>query len=167
MRIDATTSPEYRATILAIRSVPKTLQKMIRRETQRIAAPEWSKALAERAHTRVEQRVLVDTAVARVSNQNVKLMSASKGRPLSGGLDPKTDYAAVEFGADHGKTATYSRNRRGNRHEVTRHVSRGVPARRKAGPFYGSVRNMIPRIGALLAQTTVRTIATALEGKQE
>ena len=35
-----------------------------------------------------------------MSNQNVRIQAANKGRRLSGGLDPKTDYPAVEFGAN-------------------------------------------------------------------
>jgi hypothetical protein len=33
--------------------------------------------------------------------------------------------------------------------------------------FYPAAREMIPRLAALWIQTTVRTIAEALEGKQE
>ena len=169
MRIDARLSPEYRATMYAVRSLDKTLQKIIRRETKRIAAPEWSKALAERADSRLEHRALVDTSVVTVSNQNIKVRSASKGRPLSGGFDPKVHHYAAEFGVDKSKPATFTRRgKRGGTHKVTRKPAANLKPRNKRGyVFYPAAREMIPRLAALWVQTTVRTIANALEGKQE
>lgn len=169
MRIDAQKSREFQAAIFAVRSLDRTIQKMFRREVKRIGAPEWKQALAERAGSRVQHRMLVDTAVMTVSNQNVKLQSASKGRPLSGGLNPKTDYYTAEWGADHDRESTYTRRSpKGRSHKVTRHAARAVPRRnRKGWVFSPAVREMIPRFGRLFVQTTVRTIANALEGKQE
>lgn len=145
------------------------MQKMTRQETKRIAAPEWKKALAERADSRFEHRVIVDTSVVTVSNQNVRVQSASKGRPLSGGLNPKADYPAVEFGADRSRMSTYQRRSpNGGSHSVTRHTSAQLKGRNPNGyVFYPSAREMVPRIARLWVQTVVRTIATALEGKQE
>ena len=169
MRLDVTESRELRATIFALRGLDKTLQKMIRVKTKDIAGPEWRKALAERADTRLEHRVIHDTAVVGVTNQNVRVQSAMKGRPLSGGLHPKTHYHAVEFGAKPKKATYYRASRKGGTHKVTRTVG-GYPLkpRRKGGyVFFPAAKEMIPRIAALWVQTTVRTIATALEGKQE
>lgn len=169
MVLDVRKSRELLATLYAVRSLDKTIQKMIRRETKTVAAPEWSKALAQRADTRLEQRVLVDTSVVTVSNQNVRVQSASKGRALSGGLNPKTEYPAVEFGADRSKKTTYDRRSpKGNTHKVTRRAATGMKRRNGKGyVFYPAASEMIPRMARLWVQTTVRTIATALEGKQE
>ena len=169
MRINVKDSRELLATLYAIRSLDKTIAKMIRQETKRIAAPEWKKALAERANSRLEHRVIVDTSVVTVSNQNVRIQSASKGRALSGGFNPKTDYHAVEWGADRDRETTYKRrSRKGRTHEVTRHAARGMKPRNQSGyVFYPAAKEMIPRMARLWVQTTVRTIATAFEGKQE
>lgn len=169
MRLDAKKSRELLATIYAIRSLDKTIAKMNRQETKRIAAPEWKRALAERADTRLEHRVLVDTSVVSVSNQNVRVQSASKGRPLTGGLAPKADYPAIEFGADRSRKTTYQRRGPSGRpHKVTRHTARGMKPRNGSGyVFFPAAREMIPRLASLWVQTTVRTIANALEGKQE
>ena len=75
-RFDALVSPEYRAVMLALRAMPNTIQAQVRKFTKAIAAPEWKQALAQRADTRLAQRVLVDTAVVTVSNQNVKTAEA-------------------------------------------------------------------------------------------
>lgn len=169
MRLDVFESRELMATILAIKSLDKTLRKINRRETKRIAAPEWRKALAQHADTRLEHRVIVDTAVVTVSDQNVRIQSANKGRPLSGGLDPKADYHAVEFGADTSRTSTYTRRRKGTMHRVTRRTSSSLKPRRwpTGYVFFPTARLFIPRMASLWVQTTVRTIANALEGKEE
>lgn len=169
MRLDVKKSRELLATLYAIRSLDKTIAKMIRQETKRIAAPEWKKALAERADSRLEHRVIVDTAVVSVSNQNVRIKSASKGRPLSGGLAPKTDWPAIEFGADTSRQTTYKRRSpRGRVHDVKRRTASGLKGRNGNGyVFYPAAREMIPRLARLWVETTVRTIATAFEGKQE
>jgi hypothetical protein len=167
VRIDVFKSPELLATVYAIRALPNTLQKQIRQYTKAVAAPEWKKSLAERADTKMEHRVIVDTAIVSVSNQNVRIQSAGKGRPLSGGLNPKTDYAPVEFGA-HAKGKSYRRkSRKGGQHSVTRVVNTQFPAPRKEGPFYGAARNMVPRMARLWVQTAVKTIGEAIDGKRE
>lgn len=168
MRLDVRESRELLATIYAIRSLDKTIQKMVRQQTKRIAAPEWKKALAQRTATRLENRVLVDTSVISVSNQNVRAQSASKGRPLSGGLNPKTDYPAIEYGAED-DTQVYNRtSRKGGTHKVTRHTARQLRRRNPDGYVFGpAAGEMIPRLAALFVQTTVRTIAEAIRGKQE
>ncbi|WP_295012493.1 hypothetical protein [uncultured Microbacterium sp.] len=167
MRLDVLKSRELLATIYAIRSLDKTIQKMIRQETKSIAAPEWTKALTKRANTALEQQVIVNTAVVSVSNQNVRAQSANKGRPLSGGLNPKTDYPAVEWGADDDTQVYERRSRKGGMHSVKRHTARQFK-RRSSGYVWGpTVQEMIPRLARLWVQTTVRTIANAIDGKQE
>lgn len=170
MRIDAKASPELRATILAVRALDKTLQKTIRQHTKQVAAQAWMEALRSRAQTKLEHRALVDTAVVAVSNQNVRIRSASKGRPLSGGFSPKLHGHAAEFGADQTTPTTYQRKSRtgGSAHQVTRRATTGLRPRNREGyVFWPTAREMVPRLASLWVQTTVRTIATALEGKQE
>jgi hypothetical protein len=110
--------------------------------------------------------VIVDTAVVSVSNQNIRVQSAGRGRPLSGGLDPKIHYSPVEFGA-HAKGKTYSRTSpKGKRHSVTRVMgTQFKPFRKKGYVFWPAAEEMTPRIASLYVQTVVRTIAEALEGK--
>lgn len=168
MRLNVLDSRELQATILALRAIDKTLAAQVRKYTKAVAAPEWSQALNRRATTRLEQRVIANTAVVTVTNQNVRVQSASKGRMLSGGLLPKSEYPAVEFGKNPSKT-TYTRiSPRGQSHRVTAVVGRQFKRRNPRGyVFYPAAEEMIPRIAALWVQTTVKTIANALEGKQE
>lgn len=169
MRIDVRDSTEIRATILAMRTVDRTIQKMVRQQIKTTATPEWKKGLAERADTRLQHRVLVDTAVVTPSNQNLRIQSATKGRPLSGGFEPKYDWHAAEFGVDRNRQITYTRRKVGGKvHKVTRRIGPGLPARKASGHvFYPTAADMTHRFARLVVQTTVRTIGTALEGKQE
>lgn len=168
MRIDVTKSRELQAAIFAIRSLDKTIQKLVRQHTKRIAAPEWSKALNRKASTALERAVLANTSVVTVTNQNVRARSASKGRRLSGGLNPKTDWPGVEFGAT-AQNATYTRvSPKGTRHRVTRKTGTQLRRRNREGyVFYPAAREMVPRLASLWVQTIVKTIGNALEGKQE
>lgn len=167
MRLDVYKSPQLLATIYALRSVDRRIQAEVRKQTKAMAQPEFKQQIAQRSVSRLENRVIADTAVVTVSNQNVKLSAAQKGRPLSGGLDPKTNYAPVEFGFN-AKGVTYDRKnrKRGGTHKVTRVIGTQFQAPRKEGPFWQSVRNLVPRFARLYVQTTVRTIGDAIDGKE-
>ncbi|WP_146134291.1 hypothetical protein [Glaciihabitans tibetensis] len=145
----------------------KTIASQIRKTTRAAIVPEWKSTLAQHADTRLQHRVLVSTAAATVTNLNVKLTAGSKGKPLAGGLDPKTAAGPVEFGADQQSERTYvTTSRKGKSYRVTRRTSVQLGPRRRAGKaFYPAANEIIPRVLALYAQTVVRTLSDALEGK--
>lgn|GEM_PF-852702 len=172
VQIDARSSRELQAVISAVKVLPRDIAKHIRAQTKRLGQAEWQRAMLEQAETRVEHRVLVATARASVSDQNIKLSSASVGRPLAGGLDPKRHYAAVEFGGNPEKYTEYLGRRKMTRgraqriFEVRRRTMRQLRPRRRQGyVFYPAANRMIPRIFSLWAQTVVRATAEALEGR--
>lgn len=160
------------AVILAVRAAPREIQKQMREQTKKITTPEFEREMAEQlslsAGYRVQDRVLVKTARVAISNQNIRLSSATVGRKLRGGLNPKTQYAALEFGADRGRRSTYdATSRRGKRYTVTnRRTAMQLPRRNKNGwIFYPAVAEITPRILALWAQTVVRVLGEAFDGK--
>lgn len=165
LRIDVNSSRELQATILAIRESRTDIQKNIRQQTKKVVQPEFQKAMAERANTRLEHRVLVATARVKVSNQNVTLSTASVGRKLQGGLLPREQKHVVEFGADREKKTTYyARSSKGKDYKVTRKTRMQFRPRKRTGyVFYPAVAEIVPRIAALWVQTTVYTFNTALE----
>lgn len=167
LRIDVGGSRELQAALLGVRRAEKAVQANIRKATKVIATPEWKKALAEQAETKLEHRVLVDTARVSVSNQNVRLSSASVGRALTGGLKPSEGYAPVEFGADRQAKTTYQRtSSKGRQFYVTRRTRAQLrPHRRKGYVVYPAAERMIPRFAALWVQTVVKTFHDAIEGK--
>lgn len=167
LRIDATASRELQAILLAVKRAPAEIQKQIRQQTKSIGLVQWSQALREQASTRLEHRALVDTARVTPSNQNIQLSSATVGRSLSGGLNPKTNYAAIEFGGNRNQKVSYEAvSSKGKRYRVTRRTKSQLRPRNPEGyVFFPAAVRMVPRIAALWAQTVVRTFADALEGK--
>jgi hypothetical protein len=166
LRISVFASSELRAVILGLKQLDREVKKQIRQQTKVAASEMWTQSVREHAVTRLEQRVLADTARVRVSDQNVTLSSASVGRSLKGGLKPSDDFAAVEFGADRSKTTTYAAtSRRGRRFTVhnrhTRHQLRN--RNRKGFAVYPAAADDIPRLASLWVQTIVRALHEALE----
>jgi hypothetical protein len=169
LRIDAKTSREFQGVLSAVRAAPKEFQAQIRSQTKVLGTPEWKKALAETAPVdRRSHKVIVATAKVTASNQNVALQAAKTGT-LRRGVKNIDLAAATEFGANRNQTKTYqSRSRKGRSFTVhNRHTQNQLLWRKRTGhTFYPATAAFIPRIAALWAQTTVRTIAAAFEGKR-
>lgn len=165
MRISVYSSKELQAIIVAMKALDRDTAKQIRAQTKKVVAPAWQKAVAENAASRLESRVLVNTARVRVTDQNVTLTSATIGRKLSGGLLPSRDYFAAEFGADQSKKTTYqATSKKGKRYSVTRRTTQQLRPRKQSGyVVYPAIAEIIPRIAALWTQTTVRGLHEAFE----
>ena len=173
IRIDARNSKALRDIIVALNGAERSIQKNVRQFTKSLLVPEWKEALAAQGTNALESQVLVSTATAAVSNQNIRLSSATKGKPLRGGLAPKVEYAAVEFGTKkRGKKIKYlGRKRKASGttyYEINRRTAEQLKPYKKTGyVFYPAVKKFVPRAAALWAQTTVKVLALALEGKKD
>lgn len=176
-RIDVENSRELQATLLALRAAPREVQANVRRYTRDLLLPEFRRGMAERATaSRVQQRVLVDSASIRMSNQNVRMRAGTSRRRLSGGLVPASRASAFEFGSARTDTTTYERKaslRRpkrkggGQLHKVTRNTHRQMPRfRRKGWAFYPTVEALFPRFASLWVQTSIRTVLDAIDARR-
>lgn len=164
LRISVWRSPELRAALSALRVLDRDVKRHIRRETKAMVDTEWRRAVAERADTRLAQRVLASTARAQVSDQNVMLRSAHIGRSLSGGLKPSEHYGAVEFGSGLTRKTYTRRSKNGGTHKVTRTIGRAFPPPNREGwTVYPAAAEIIPRIASLWVQTITRGIYEAFE----
>lgn len=175
LRISGHSSKELRTIIMATRRLPRELRKEIRQRTRQMARPEWERAVREHASTRLEHRILADTARVAVSDRNVMLQSAQLSRPISGGrkgggLRPSENWASIEFGADQGRRISYRSHRTSREHGrrwfdvENRHTTHQLRRPTRQGyAVYPAAANIIPRIAALWAQTTARTIHEAFE----
>lgn len=167
MRISILVSKEMRAVAGALQSLDRETKKFLRKETKDMAEDEWKSALVQNVSTTVEDRVLVKTATVKVSDQNVTLTSAGKGRALSGGLKPTEHYAAVEFGADPEKVTYTARSKTGRNYKVTRNTRGQLRPRNPKGyVVWPAAADIIPRIAALRFQTVIRTTYEALEARR-
>jgi hypothetical protein len=162
VRIDVQGSQELQDVILALKNSDAEVRKQIRGQTKGNLTRPWLDAIEAEASTTLERRVIAATATVAVSDQNIRIQSAAKGRKLSGGLLPKVDYGPVEFGAAH-KKISYTRDG----HRVTRNTTAQFkPRNRKGYVFYPAAREMIPRLASLWVQTVVKTYADIFEGKR-
>ena len=162
MRLDVRGSRELRDVILAINQSDREVQSAIRSYTKAELTRPWLEAINSRASSTLERRVISATATVAVSNQNIRIQSAAKGRKLSGGLQPKVDYPPVEWGAGKRK-ATYTRKG----HRVTRNTTAQFKGPNRRGyVFYPAAREMIPRLASLWVQTVVKVYADIFEGRK-
>jgi hypothetical protein len=167
LRISVYSSRELQGLIARLRTVDRETRKAIRQATKGPALSIWQESLSAHASTQLERRVLSVTGRVRVSDQNVTLTAATVGRKLSHGLNPKTDWHAVEFGADREARTKYTATRNGGRSfEVTRRTKRQFKRpNRKGYVVYPAAADAIPRLAALWVQTAVRTLHELIEGK--
>jgi hypothetical protein len=161
VRIDVQGDEVLQGVVIALQRSDAETRKSIRTYTKSVMTRPWLDEIDRRASTRLERRVIGATATVAVSDQNIRIQSAAKGRKLSGGLLPKADYGPVEFGAAHRKV-TYTRKG----HRVTRNTTAQFKPRNRSGyVFYPAAKEMIPRLASLWVQTVVKTFADIFEGK--
>lgn len=162
MRIDIRGSRELQDVAIALKAMDRDVRRVIRTYTKAELTQPWLQSINQHASTPVEKRVIAGTATVAVSDQNIKISAAAKGRRLSGGMNPKTDYAAVEFGASREKKTRYVRKG----HQVERRTARQMKPRNQRGyVFYPAATEMIPRLARLWVQTVVKLTADIFEGK--
>lgn len=165
LSIDARSSRELQALILSMRQASREVAKIARRYTREMVLPEWRKALAEQADTRLEHIVLVDSSRVTVSNQDVRLRSGQLARKLSGGARTHEISKQVEFGASL-RESRYTGRRGSKTFPVSRTTGRQFKHENSKGwVVYQAAAQIIPRIAAVWVQTVVRTFAEAVERK--
>jgi hypothetical protein len=156
--------------VLALKAMDKTVRAQISKETRTTLNPEWQRAIAARAGSRMDNAVFGKGARIAAGNP-ARLMSTTSRRPLrkgSNGFVPHTMGRLLEFPtASPGKRSTYTRtSASGNRHEVTRRTMTGLPQRQRGGRVvYPAVADVMPRFVSMWVQIVVRNIHEALDGK--
>jgi hypothetical protein len=165
LRISVANSDVLQAVLVALKNIDKTTQKYIRQETKAQALPIWQDELTQHATTRLEVRVLSDTAKVTPSNQNVTLISAASTKHMRGGATPALLAKAVEFGANRDDTKRFVTHR--GRAYSKRSKAQFRSVNNKGYVVYPAFAKTVPRIAALWAQTVARAIWDATEGKTD
>ncbi|GAB6857870.1 hypothetical protein [Microbacterium xylanilyticum] len=158
-RISLLVSRDFQVLVQAARSLPGEVRKQLRAQTRRVIEPAFQEEMRSRAGTRLESRVLLDTARVAVRDDNVILRTATIGKVH--GTPSSVLASGTEFGMDPGRI-------------VATHSRKGKPYKRRIGPvfrsrakrghvFFPSVQAFIPRAGALMFQTVYRTVAETFE----
>jgi hypothetical protein len=172
--ISARSSEELQAVILSVHAAPKAVQANIKKYAAQDIVPAWTDELAQQGADALQQRLLVDTGRASVTNSTIRLRSGGINAQVSGGLSTDTvsksnrggvyhSYKAAEFGANQFlvKEITSPNGRpekRRTQAQFKRHDNKGYVV-------YPAARKVIPRIASLWVATVVRTLHDAFEGK--
>lgn len=182
LRISAKSSDLLTQVVKGLAGAPKEIQKQVRQRTKDEVSPDWQSTVAEMVSANGAAygaaQVLASTATVSVSNQNVMLKSASKGKygldsrgnPLLNSSRDNVLPQMFEFGAPFEGTSTYeAKSRKGKYYVVhkrhTRRRWRGIKENGYA--VYPAASKMIPRFASLWVQTVMRTIGDALDGKAD
>lgn len=149
--------------LLALRGVDVDTRKHVLAAARQDATPIWQGELAPRAASRLQSKVLVNTARVSVTARNIQLKSGAVGK-LSTGTRVSALAAAVEFGMSPGAyIATHSRKGKA----YVRRAGSTFLGRTKAGKVvFPAVAEAIPRVASLVIQTCARTLYDALDGKK-
>lgn len=152
-RISIFASPELQAVRATTRALPADVAKVLNRETRKEVGPLWQGAVRERVRTRLQSKVLGDTATASVTRLNVLLNAAKKGAPLSGGGRRQRLWIGAEFGAGNGqdKWGRSLRKRFGPRNTNPGKV------------IYPAAYEVVPKVGAIWAKNTAAVVADAFD----
>lgn len=158
-RISLLVSHELQTLVQVARGLDREVAARLRKHTRDVAEPVFREEVRGRVTTRLETRVLSDTARVAVSDTNVTLKSATVGKVH--GVPASVLAAATEFGASPDRMVA-TRSRKGKAYD--RRLGRVFKLPRRNGyVFHPAVRDSIPRLASLWIQTTVRTVAEQFE----
>ena len=155
------------AAVLSLKAMDRDLRNDINRSTKAMLDPVWKGAVAGRATSALDRAVIVKGTRVKGGNPP-EAIAATSSRALKGGLVPRDDWAAIEFGGQFNKTTTYeSRSPKGKTFQVTRHTARQIPRRNAKGRVaYKALADVAPRVVSLWIQMVVAKTYEALEGKR-
>lgn len=162
-RISLKIDSPLRDMLIVLNAVPKEAGREALKYARAEAEPIWKEETAGRARTRIQQRVLVDSARVGATARNVFLRSAGTGR-LSSGTPVSVLGKAAEFGANpnmHYRT----RSRKGTSY-TRRQGNTFGPVTRIGNVFYPAVGDAAARVTSVIIQSFRRALFDALDGKR-
>lgn len=158
-RISLLVSRDLAVMVQAARSLPAEVAKQLRAHTRRVVEPAFQEEMRDRVGTRLEARVLLDTARVSVSDTNVTLKTATIGKVR--GTPSSVLAGGAEFGG-YPDTEVATRSRKGKAY--TRRLGPVFRAPRRRGyVFFPAVQAFLPRAASLWFQTAYRTVAETFE----
>lgn len=161
-RISLLVDSPFRDMLILLRAVPTDAAKQAMKYARSSAQPIWKEETAGRATTRIQRRVLVDSARVGMTTRNVALRSGGVGR-LSTGTPVSDLRIAAEFGVN--PTTTVRSSRRGRAYN--RRIGGAFGARAPRGKvFYPAARDASARVASVIIQSFRRALFDALDGKR-
>lgn len=163
MRISAFASAEIQAVILAMRGMDRALAKELRAATQKNVKPIWRESVLGNVSTRLETRVLANTATTLVRDNNVQLKAGASSKRMRGGAAVSDLVHSAEFGANRDFERQVPGRGRTGKPYTRRTRAQFRPRMRKGYVVYPAAADAIPRLASLWVQTTIRTFIEAIE----
>lgn len=161
MRISVFESRELRAAIVTMKGLDRDIAGAVRKHVRAAVLPIWRTELAQHTTTRLENRVLVDSARVTVTDKQVTLKSGALAKRLSGGGLIYQLAPATEFGADQAKRKPVT-NASGT--TFKRRTGTAFKRRKRAGYVaWPAVADSVPRIAAVWVGTVMRQVHETFE----
>lgn len=153
---------ELRAAVFALRRAGSAIGRDVSGRMRETMGPAWRQEVTQSSAASPGAALLA--AGARIAGGNPpQLITASSRRKIGDGLIPDRNWAGYEYGANPGTTRPVT-NSKGTTYR--RHVMRHLPARRKpGGHLEPAAKRILPRVAAFWAQSVVKAIMDAAEGK--
>lgn len=156
------------AAVLAFKRGDRALKSTMNKETRTRMTPVWKSLVESKAAARGGTSAVVLGKGARIkAGLPPVAVAATSGRKMRGGLTPRDDWHAFEFGGQRSKETTYTRRSpKGTTHQVTRHTSRQLPGRTKQGwVVYPAVAEITPRMVSMWIFIIAETYRNAAESR--
>lgn len=169
IQVDAQSSKELQAAILAMKFADADLRKEIYNRTRQAILPDWSQGIADKVmefrNNAFNSRMLLKSVRVAVTTQSISLLAATSTRPnVSGGLIPAKHFHLAEYGF-HAYEKDIKGRRGATKYNYKRTIGTQFAPRRRSGYILGDVANKIVyRSVSLWIQTVVRTFYEAVEG---
>lgn len=161
MRISVFESKELRAAIVTMKGLDRDIAANVRKHVRGQLLPIWRTELAQHSTTKLENRVLVDSARVTVTDKQATIKSGAGAKRLSGGGTITQLAPATEFGVNQTKPRPVT-NRKGTTYK--RRVGTAFHKRKRAGYVaWPAVADGVPRIAAVWVGTIMRTVHDTFE----
>lgn len=162
-RISLKIDSPFRDMLILVRNVPAEASRQALKASRSEANPIWKEETAGRATTRLQQRVLVDSARVGVTGRNIILRSGGTGRLASG-----TAVTDLRVGAEFGMNANSlirQKSPKGKSY-LRRAGSTFGPRNPKGKVFCPAVRDASARVTSVVIQSFRRALFDALDLKK-
>lgn len=162
-RISLLIDSPFRDMLIVLRRVPAEARKQMLKHARSEAEPIWFEETRGRADSRIQQRVLVNSARVGVTGRNVFLRSGKVGK-TSNGTPVSVIAQPAEWGAKADRPVK-SKSKHGKAYTRRLGAHFGPPQRPTGNVFYPAVRDSIQRITSVIIQSARRTLFDAFDGK--
>ena len=147
-----------REVIAQLKAADETVQASMISAARDELGDTWRQLLNEQIDGEQDHDTIVDGSRVVVGSDGFAIFAAQSAQPLSGGLIPRSQWHAVEFGARTRRVSVGDRSpATGRSYKANKMINRGLPSRQKYGRVAFRAASLM---GRELVRTWVRVLAT-------